>query len=40
MLDPVSLSVAAGLVWVGDKLIKKFKDLYSPANARDIPAFA
>lgn len=30
MFDPVSLTVAAGLVWIGDKLIKDFKDKYAP----------
>lgn len=25
MIDPVSLSVAAGLVWIGDKLLDHYK---------------
>lgn len=37
MLDPVSLSLAAGVVWIGDKLIKDFKDKYSPTSIHTVP---
>ena len=40
MFDPVSLGVAAGIVWIGDALIKKFKDAYSPKSNHTVPAFA
>ncbi len=38
MLDPVSVTVAAGLVWIGDSLIKKLKDVYSPVSIHTVPA--
>lgn len=32
MFDPVSLLISAGIVWVGDKLLDKYKKAYRPKN--------
>jgi len=38
MLDPVSVTVAAGLVWIGDSLVKWMKGSFSPDSIHTVPA--